>query len=117
MAEEGLKFDTNKPRFSLIPVGVLREVIAVFEYGANKYKAWNHLNVSDYRERYYNAAIRHLLAWYVGEENDKESGLPHLAHALCCLFIIRHRDLLQKEASATLAKEALEVLGNDNPFT
>lgn len=31
--------------------------------------------------RYYDAAMRHLMAWNDGEERDPESGLTHLAHA------------------------------------
>ena len=37
---------------------------------------------------YFDAANRHLNAWFEGEENDPDSGVPHLAHALACLAII-----------------------------
>ncbi len=37
---------------------------------------------------YYDAARRHLDAWFEGEEHDKEDGVPHLAAALSCLAII-----------------------------
>lgn len=38
---------------------------------------------------YYDACIRHLNAWFdEGEEEDPDSGLPHLAHALACIAII-----------------------------
>jgi hypothetical protein len=38
---------------------------------------------------YYDACLRHLCAWFdEGEDNDPDSGLPHLAHALACLAII-----------------------------
>jgi hypothetical protein len=32
--------------------------------------------------------MRHLAAWQRGEENDAESGLPHLAHAMCNLRML-----------------------------
>jgi hypothetical protein len=32
--------------------------------------------------------MRHLLAFWSGEETDPESGLPHLAHALCGLMFL-----------------------------
>ena len=35
--------------------------------------------------RLYAAALRHLTAWWRGNDIDHESGLPHLAHALCCI--------------------------------
>jgi hypothetical protein len=37
---------------------------------------------------YFDAANRHLNAWFEGEDNDPDSGVPHLAHALACLAII-----------------------------
>lgn len=37
---------------------------------------------------YYDAALRHLFAWFEGEDADPDSGLPHLAHAIACLAII-----------------------------
>lgn len=38
------------------------------------------------------AAMRHLAAWRDGEQLDEESGLPHLAHALCCIVFLRELD-------------------------
>jgi ADP-heptose:LPS heptosyltransferase len=32
--------------------------------------------------------MRHLAAWQRGEENDPETGLPHLAHAMCNLRML-----------------------------
>ena len=32
--------------------------------------------------------MRHMAAWQRGEENDPESGLPHLAHAMCNLRML-----------------------------
>ena len=37
---------------------------------------------------YVDAAIRHLSAWFEGEDTDQDSGLPHLSHALACLAIL-----------------------------
>lgn len=37
---------------------------------------------------YYDAARRHLDAWFEGEECDPDDGVPHLAAALACLAII-----------------------------
>ena len=88
----GRKDDAQKPRFSLLPMGALRETMEVFEYGAKKYAPWNHTRVEGWRERYYNAAMRHLLAWFGGETHDPESGRHHLGHALCCLMILYHRE-------------------------
>lgn len=37
---------------------------------------------------YYDAAKRHLDAWFDGEECDPDDGVPHLAAALACIAII-----------------------------
>ena len=37
---------------------------------------------------YVSACQRHLAAWFEGEDQDFESGLPHLGHALACLAIL-----------------------------
>jgi hypothetical protein len=38
--------------------------------------------------RPFSAAMRHLWAWWKGEQADPETGLPHLAHAACCLMFL-----------------------------
>jgi hypothetical protein len=53
---------------------------------AAKYSPDNWQRVPEPRERYFSAAMRHLVAWKEGATHDLESGLPHLAHAVCCLL-------------------------------
>jgi len=85
----GRKDDVNKPRFSLIPTIALHAVIRVLEHGAARYAPDNWRYVDNPKTRYFNAAQRHLLAWWGGERNDPDSGEHHLAHAGCCvLFLI-----------------------------
>lgn len=84
----GRKFDQGKRRFSLIPLKALYAVMDVLEYGAKKYAPGNWRKVPDARTRYYDAAIRHITAWWGGETCDPESGLHHLGHACCCLVFL-----------------------------
>ncbi|KAF0171010.1 MAG: hypothetical protein FD160_3767 [Caulobacteraceae bacterium] len=77
----GEKHDANKLRFDLVPPGTLGPIVQVLAYGAKKYTENGWMEVPDARRRYYAATIRHLTAWWEGEELDPESGLPHLAHA------------------------------------
>ncbi len=84
----GIKHDNDKLRFDLWPVKSLMDVAEVLTYGANKYSDNNWMKVSPFYDRYYAALWRHVLAWKNGEVNDPESGLPHLAHALCCLIFM-----------------------------
>lgn len=84
----GTKADAGKPRWSLLPAGTIAQVVAVLEAGATKYAPDNWMHVSDARTRYYDALQRHVEAWWRGERNDPETGLPHLAHAACCVLFL-----------------------------
>ena len=84
MSEQGQKFDTNKPRMSLLPKGALNAVIRVLEFGATKYQENNWKHVPEAKTRYYDAMQRHIEAWWSGEQKDPETGEHHLAHAICC---------------------------------
>lgn len=84
----GQKYDSEKPKFSLIPSKPLWQVVEVLEFGAGKYGVDNWQSVPNARERYFNACHRHLNAWWAGEKTDSESRLPHLAHAVCCLLFL-----------------------------
>jgi len=87
--EEGLKLDKGKVKWSLLPWPSLRVVAEVMTFGAVKYAPDNWQKVKDPEPRYFDAAMRHLTAWKTGEKLDAETGLPHLAHAACCvLFLI-----------------------------
>lgn len=85
---EGIKYDQGKPRFSLIPAETMYQVVQVLEYGAHKYSPDNWREVPDLSTRYYDAMMRHVYAHRIGEFSDPETGLPHLAHAICCLMFM-----------------------------
>lgn len=80
-----LKYDDGKAPFELIPWEALESVAQVLAYGATKYAAHNWRNGLG-RARLIGAAVRHLSAYLQGVDNDDESGLPHLAHAACCVL-------------------------------
>lgn len=86
--EQGSKHDQGKVRWSLLPKGVVTLILQVLEFGAVKYKVDNWQHVQDHERRYYDATMRHIEAWRLKETNDPESGLPHLAHAICCLMFL-----------------------------
>lgn len=89
MSDAGTKDDLGKAPWHLVPYGALNKVVRVLDFGAQKYGAENWRQVDGWRWRYFNAAMRHTTAWFCGERRDPESGLHHLAHAVCCgLFIV-----------------------------
>ena len=93
---EGKKFDEDKLRVDLVPVSLIKAVAHVLGFGAKKYGEGNWRSGIDYH-RVYGAVLRHLLAWWDGEDRDSESGFPHLWHAACELaFLIEFEDLFME---------------------
>ena len=95
MSIKGVKHDKEKDDWFLLPPEPLRWVIRVLMHGAKKYAPDNWVYVKP-KERYYSAAPRHLTSWKDGERIDRESGLPTLAHAICCLIFLLWHDLKGK---------------------
>lgn len=88
---DGRKDDQGKDRWDLVPMGPMRDVVRVLMFGAQRYGDDNwHMVVSkpDGVRRYFSAVQRHLVAWWEGERLDPDSGMPHLAHAICGLLFL-----------------------------
>lgn len=88
VTSQGRKDDSAKRRYSLLPTGTVNSVVDVLEFGSKKYADNNWQKVPNAKTRYYDAALRHIDAWFNGEIKDSETGLPHLAHAICCLMFL-----------------------------
>jgi hypothetical protein len=95
--DKGVKHDSAKPDYSLLPFGAVDEVVKVLTYGAKKYDRFNWEHVEDIR--YQAAALRHISSYMQGEKYDPETGINHLAHAVCSLlFLVEFdRQLAKKE--------------------
>ena len=77
--KKGMRFNSNKPKWSLVPQSALIPMVKVLEFGAIKYKPDNWkkgLSVVEMCE----SMKRHLDAFMEGENNDPESGLSHIGH-------------------------------------
>lgn len=81
--DQQAKADQGKPHPSYVPVALIEGVMAVREYGNQKYHDpdnWKQVEP----ERYWQALLRHTLAiWKDPYAVDSESGLLHLEH-ICC---------------------------------
>lgn len=93
VVKSGVKYDNDKPQWSLLPFKALKEVVEVLTYGAKKYAPDNWKKVPDARRRYIDAGFRHFTAYASGETHDPETGKHHLAHAICCLLYLVAFDL------------------------
>jgi hypothetical protein len=91
---QGMKFDNGKPDYSLLPFAAVDEVVKVLTYGAAKYDRFNWEKVQ--AERYQAASMRHFSAHMQGEKLDPESGINHLAHAVCSLLYLLDFELKKK---------------------
>ena len=80
--DRGAKLDQGKPRVSLVFdfARALLSVAEVSTFGARKYCDGGWMQVEEGFKRYSDALGRHLLAERF-EYLDKDSGLPHAAHA------------------------------------
>lgn len=86
MSDE-MKKDGGKVRMDLLPVYPLQEVAKVLTFGATKY-APNRWRKGMEWNRLYGAVLRHITAWQDGQNNDPETGLSHLAHAITDLMFL-----------------------------
>lgn len=94
----GEKYDEGKLRYDLVPPEAMQEYVRVLTFGANKYADRNWEGGIAY-SRLFAAAFRHMFAFLLGERMDPETGISHLAHAICCLnFLLTYeiRDMSEE---------------------
>lgn len=115
---DGKKYDGEKPRMYLLPPKALTEVAKVLTFGANKYDEDNWKKLDNLQNRYTGAALRHIFAHMDGEELDPETGLDHLAHALCCLLFKLEAKLEDGKSKEKGLREPIdsEYRESDNPL-
>lgn len=83
----GVKHDSGKARFDLLPPGPLFEVAKVYTMGAAKYADRNwELGLS--WGRVFAAMMRHAWNWWRGEKHDPEDGQHHLASVVWCALAL-----------------------------
>lgn len=88
-------YDSGKLSYNNVPEEGERALVEVFSYGERKYGFRNWEKTPGLTAlQYFGSMRRHLAQWRASEDNDQESGLPHLAHvaanALMCLVTLRN---------------------------
>lgn len=87
----GVKFDQDKLRYDLVPAYSLEQLVKVYTMGAKKYGDYNWTKGLNFT-RVVAAMLRHTWSWIMGEDNDLESGLNHMAHvAWGCFALIEYQ--------------------------
>jgi len=88
MNNQSAKADAGKPKLTLVPPQIIRDIAVIREYGNKKYgdpENWKTVE----KQRYQDAAYRHWLAYLEDNKGvDSESGLTHLAHLACNLAFL-----------------------------
>lgn len=78
---EGMKNDflDDKPRWDLLPLPEIEDLVKVYTAGAKKYAPNNWQKLDNGYQRYKAALFRHLLAYEKGERIDPDTKCMHLA--------------------------------------
>lgn len=85
--EAGVKYDQGKPDYSLLTSAMLEPMTQALMYGERKYARGN-FRAGFQNVRLTSAAMRHILAYLNREDNDPESGVSHLGHAMAALAML-----------------------------
>lgn len=84
MEEKAVKKDAGKYDATMLSQEMVELVSRVRMFGANKY-ARGQWKKGFKITRSLAAALRHIFSYLTGEDNDPESGLSHLGHAICSI--------------------------------
>lgn len=79
----------RKVSLSVVPANVLMEVAVAMTEGSLKYGRHNYRTDGALASVYYDATMRHLMAWWEGENIDLDSGLSHITKAISSLVVLR----------------------------
>ncbi len=80
--QKGVKDDSNKLRYDLLPFKAIKGLVKVLTFGAKKYTVNGWKTVPNAKQRYLAALLRHISSIELGEKIDPESGLRHIDHVL-----------------------------------
>jgi hypothetical protein len=106
-----MKYPDNNPKslagasrlpLHLVPPSATHHLAMAMADGARKYGPYNWRESPISVSTYISAAQRHMAAYWDGEQNAKDSGVHHLAHAMACFALL-------------LDAESLSVLIDDRP--
>lgn len=81
------KDNATKSLMGCLPPKALAATARVLTFGAKKYGRDNWHKAPAF-STYYDALLRHLNAWWGGEDLDPDTGQSHLAHATCCVLFL-----------------------------
>lgn len=101
------KNDTEKRRMDLLSPIAIAKLADVLTFGAGKYDSNNWRKGLNW-SRVLGATLRHLFSFLGGEDKDPESGISHLAHAMCNMMFLLEFEETHKELDDRYKRELNE---------
>ena len=110
----------RKAPMSVVPANVMAEVAVGLLEGATKYGRHNYRVAGIRASVYYDAAMRHLMSWWEGQDSDPDpqsAGLSHVTKAITSLVVLRDammHDMMNDDRppkSKTFMEELNKVAG------
>ncbi len=86
---KGNKYDNDKLRYDLLSFDAIKGLVEILTMGAKKYGVRNWEKGIEW-SRIFAATLRHLFAWWNGEDIDVESGKKHIHHVACNIHFLQH---------------------------
>lgn len=104
----------NKAPMSTVPANVMAELGVAMLEGASKYGRHNYRVAGVRASVYYDATIRHLFAWWEGEDLDPDSGMSHITKAIASLTVLRDA-MIQGMSTDDRPPRSVPIYGVLNP--
>jgi hypothetical protein len=79
----------KKVSLHYVPTQVMMEISLGMLEGGLKYGSHNYRSSGVRSSVYFDALMRHIFAWWEGEEIDPDSGINHVSKALSSLVVLR----------------------------
>lgn len=79
----------RKVPMHVVSMPVVMEMALGMMEGGRKYGSHNYRVAGVRGSVYFDAAMRHLSAWWEGQDIDPDSGLSHITKAMSCLHVLR----------------------------
>jgi hypothetical protein len=95
----------TKPPLHCIPTPVLFEIGMGMYEGGWKYREANWRVIGVRASIYYDAAMRHLTAWWDGEDIDPASKIHHISKVMSCLAVLRDCQMQAEHGSGVDYKD------------
>jgi len=85
---------TAKVPFHCVSAKVMLELGLAMMEGGRKYGTHNYRKMGVRGSVYYNAAMRHMMDFWEGQDIDPDSGVHHIVKAIACMAILRDSQLM-----------------------